>query len=247
MQRNPSNWESLENWYPFFPQHMLTFLQSDSHLMVYFTKWERYGFFHQFLIARKMQQNPPCELPGCFSTTLLFLIVPKFGESFKEQTEKTDKVNFFFKERKFDSTYAKFKAKYIKRRIGCGCNFIKKDEYKYILCKSMPPYTNLSLFLIISPKNYISYSKILMKRAATVVFGRKVSQGFSFKNSCQLKLFYFHLMLWLWEFTNFSLSFVDTVILNLLILWYLTVIILKDITKLLLFYTKRNFPFLRNM
>ena len=86
-----------------------------------------------------MQQNPPCELPGCFSTTLLFLIVPKFGESFKEQTEKTDKVNFFFKERKFDSTYAKFKAKYIKRRIGCGCNFIKKMNINTYYAKVCHP------------------------------------------------------------------------------------------------------------
>ena len=76
----------------------------------------RYGFFHQFLIARKMQQNPPCELPGWFSTTLLFLIVPKFGESLKEQTEKTDKVNFFFKERKFDSTYARIQSKIYQKK-----------------------------------------------------------------------------------------------------------------------------------
>ena len=45
----------------------------------------------------------------------------------------------------------------------------------------MPPYTNLSLFLIICSNNYIPYPKILMKSAATVVFSRKVSQGSSFK------------------------------------------------------------------
>ena len=61
----------------------------------------------------------------------------------------------------------------------------KKEEYKYILDKSMPPYTNISLFLIISSKTYISYSKFLMKSAATVVFGRKVSWGSSFKKDIE--------------------------------------------------------------
>ena len=50
----------------------------------------------------------------------------------------------------------------------------------------MPPYTNLSLFLIISSKNYISYGKTLMKSAAIVAFTRKVSQGSSFKKESQL-------------------------------------------------------------
>ena len=49
----------------------------------------------------------------------------------------------------------------------------------------MSPYKNLSLFLIISSKNKISYPKILMKSEATVVFGRKASQGSSFKKDCQ--------------------------------------------------------------
>ena len=45
----------------------------------------------------------------------------------------------------------------------------------------MPPNKNLSSFLIISSKNYVSYPKLLMKTAATMVFGREVSQGSSFK------------------------------------------------------------------
>ena len=49
----------------------------------------------------------------------------------------------------------------------------------------MPPYTNISLFLIISSKNYISHPKILKKSAATMVFVRKVSQGSSFKKDSQ--------------------------------------------------------------
>ena len=48
----------------------------------------------------------------------------------------------------------------------------------YILGKSVSPYTNASLFLIIRSKNYIFYPKItLMKSGETVIFVRKVSQG----------------------------------------------------------------------
>ena len=35
-----------------------------------------------------MQQNPPCELLGRFTTVLLFVVVPKSDDSLKEQTEK---------------------------------------------------------------------------------------------------------------------------------------------------------------
>ena len=49
----------------------------------------------------------------------------------------------------------------------------------------MPSCTNLSLCLITSSKNYISYPKGLIKTAATILFGRKVSQGSSFKNDSQ--------------------------------------------------------------
>ena len=77
-----------------------------------------------------------------------------------------------------------FEAKYIKSRRGRGCNFIKninisKSRQKYATC------TNLSLFLIISSKSYISHPNILRKSAATVVFDRKVSQGSSFKKDSQ--------------------------------------------------------------
>ena len=58
-----------------------------------------------------MQQNPPYELSGVFSAVLLFLLVPKSGNSLKEQTEKTDKVNSFFKKRKINSRYARFQSK----------------------------------------------------------------------------------------------------------------------------------------
>ena len=45
--------------------------------------------------------------------------------------------------------------------------------------------TKLSLFLTISSKNYNSYPNISMKRAATVAFGRKVSEGYRFKKDSQ--------------------------------------------------------------
>ena len=73
------------------------------------------------------------------------------------------------------------KAKYIKRRRGHGCYFIKKEEYKYTLGKSIPPYTKLSLLLKINSKNYNSYQKISTKSAATMAFGRKVSEGYNCK------------------------------------------------------------------
>ena len=83
------------------------------------------------------------------------------------------------------------KAKYIKIRRGHGCYFIKKEEYKYTLGKSIPPYTKLSLLLTISPKNYNSYPKISTKSAATVAFGRKVSEGYSFKKDSQFNSYFF--------------------------------------------------------
>ena len=87
---------------------MATFLPSDCHFMVYFvTTREMHRFFHQ---------NPLCELSGCFSTALLFLLVPKSIDSIKEKTKKPDKVNsFFLKKKKIPGTL-ELKAKYIKRR-----------------------------------------------------------------------------------------------------------------------------------
>ena len=87
------------------------------------------------------------------------------------------------------------KANHIKRRRGGGCNFIKKEEYKYTLGKSIPPYTKLSLLLTISSKNYNSYPKISTKSAATVAFGRKVSEGYSFKKDSQFNS-YFSIAMW---------------------------------------------------
>ena len=59
----------------------------------------------------------------------------------------------------------------------------------------MPPYTNISLFLKVSDKNYISYPKILMKSEATVVFDQKISQGSIFKKDSQF-ISIFSIVMW---------------------------------------------------
>ena len=82
---------------------MNTFLPSDSHFMVYFVTTEE-------------MQNPLCELSGCFSTVLLFLLVPKFIGSLKEKTEKPDKVNSFFKKRKTNSRHAGIQSKIYQKK-----------------------------------------------------------------------------------------------------------------------------------
>ena len=65
------------------------------------------------------------ELSGCFS--IFFHVFPKSADSFKEQTEKTDKIkSVFLKKKKSIPDMLELKATYIKKRRGHGCNFIKK-------------------------------------------------------------------------------------------------------------------------
>ena len=59
----------------------------------------------------KCSKLHPGELSGCFSTVLLFLLVPKSIDSLKEKTEKTGKVNSFFKKRKTKSKHAGIQSK----------------------------------------------------------------------------------------------------------------------------------------
>ena len=61
-----------------------------------------------------------------------------------------------------------------------GIDAILSKKRNINISKSMPPYTNLSLFSKISSKNYISHPKSLMKSAVAMVFRRKVSQGSRF-------------------------------------------------------------------
>ena len=75
--------------------------------MVYFaTADEMHGFSYQ---------NPLCDLSGCFSTVLLFLLVPKSIGSLKEKTKKPDKVNSFFKKRKTNSRHAGIQSKILSK------------------------------------------------------------------------------------------------------------------------------------
>ena len=76
--------------------------------MVYFvTAWEMHGFFYQ---------NPLRDLSGYFYTVLFFLLVPKSIDSLKEKTEKTDKVNSFFKKRKNNSGHAGIQSKIYQKK-----------------------------------------------------------------------------------------------------------------------------------
>ena len=124
--------------------------------------------------------------PLWFFHSIIFFTCSKIYWFLKRRNrKKPDKVNYFFKKRKPVRGTLEFKAKYVKRRRGNGCNFIKNKEYKYVLGKSMPSHTNLFLFLIISSKNYIPHPNILTKSVATVVFVRKESHGSSFKKDSQ--------------------------------------------------------------
>ena len=121
-----------------------------------------------------------------FSHSIIFYSYSKIYWFFERKNRKTrqGKLLFLKKEKPIPGTL-EFKVKYIKGRRVNECKFIKSKQYKCIFGKSMPPYTNLSLFLIISSKNYISHPPKITKSAATVVFVRKVPQGSSFKKDSQ--------------------------------------------------------------
>ena len=68
--------------------------------------------------------------------------------------------------------------------------FHQKVEYKYTIGKSIQPLIWLSLFLTIISKNYNIYPKISTESAATVAFGRKVSEGYTFKKDSQFNSYF---------------------------------------------------------
>ena len=87
---------------------MDTFLPSDSHFMVYVvTTWEMHGFSHQ---------NPLCDLSGYFSTVLFFVFLPKSIDSLKDKTEKTNKLNYFFKKRKTNFRHTGIQSKIYQKK-----------------------------------------------------------------------------------------------------------------------------------
>ena len=64
-----------------------------------------------------------------FFQSIIVSLVPKSVDFRKYQTGKTDKVNSFYNKEKWIPGMVDFKAKYMKRRWGHGCNFIKKDNW----------------------------------------------------------------------------------------------------------------------
>ena len=101
-----------------------------------------------------------------------------------------------------NSRHAGTKSKIYQKKKRAWILFHQKRGIQ-TLDKSILPYTKLSLLLTITSKNYNSYPKTSTKSAATVTFFIR---------------FYYHVMLWLFCFKNFCLSFAGTVILNSLTL-----------------------------
>ena len=173
---------------------MGAFLQPDFHPVICFITWEILRFPHQFPIAlENAAKSIELRVPG----KLAPILSPKYGYFFPPDSHpmvspapwKMHGFSHQFSISPVPDTL-ELKAKYIKRRTGYGRNFIKKEEYKYTLGKTIQPHTKLSLFLTISFKNYNSYRKILTKSAATVPFDRKVSEEYSFKRDSQFNSYF---------------------------------------------------------
>ena len=173
---------------------MGAFLQPDSHLVIYFITWKMLRFPHQFLIAL---ENAAKSIELRELGKLVPILSPKYGYFSPSDSHpmvfptpwKMHGISHQFPIASIPDTL-ELKAKYIKIRRRHGCYFIKKEEYKYTLGKSKPPYTKLFLILTISFKNYNSYQKISAKSAVTVAFGRKVSEGYSFKKDSKFNLYF---------------------------------------------------------
>ena len=63
-------------------------------------------------------------------TVLVFPLLPKSGDSFKEQTEKKNKLNSVIWKEKLIPEILELKAKYIERRKEDEFKLITKDKYK---------------------------------------------------------------------------------------------------------------------
>ena len=129
----------------------------------------------------------------------------------------------------------------------------KKKKYKYTLGNSIPPYAKLSLLLTISSKNYNSYPKISTKSAATVAFGRKVSEGYSFKKDSQFNS-YFSIAMWCCSCSASQVCVFHSLALSYWIRWYCDIKLpLLSMIKLDSFNSRREkkkfsvFPFLGNV
>ena len=114
-----------------FPIIWVLFLPCDSHPTVYFITWEIHGFPHQFFIVWAMAFRLICR-------SIIFSTCSKnwsfFQRTYRKKPDKVDPV------KKVNSRRAGMKANYIKEKRGSECNFIQKEEYKYILGKSISVY-----------------------------------------------------------------------------------------------------------
>ena len=127
---------------------MGAFLQPDSHPVIYFITWEMLKFPHQLPRAlENVAKSIELKEPG----KLVPILSPKYGYFFHQipilcYLLLHGKCIAFFHQFPVASIpdTLELKVKYIKRRRGHGYNFIKKEEYKYTLGKSIPPYTKLS-------------------------------------------------------------------------------------------------------
>ena len=150
MQQNPSYGEDLGKWYSYFSHSMGAFSPFESHPVVYFITWEIHGFSHQFPISLEdAAKSIELKEPG----KLVPILSPKYGYFFPSDSHPTVSpapwkmhgLSHQFPIASIQDTL-ELKTKYFKRRTGHGCNFIKKEEYKYILCKSIPPSQNFRYF-----------------------------------------------------------------------------------------------------
>ena len=196
----PKKWMGfLGNWYSYFSHSRGTFLQSDSHPIIYFITWEMLRFPHQFPWHWKMQRNPS----NWKSLRNLYPYFPQSNgyffpaDSHPMVSSTPRKIHGFSHQFPLASIpdTLELKVKYTKRRRGHECYFKKREEYKYTLGKSIPLCTKLFLLLTVSFKNYNSYPKISTESAATVEFGRKVSEAYSFKKNSKFNS-YFSIAMW---------------------------------------------------
>ena len=72
-------------------------------------------------------------------TVLVFPRLPKSGHSFKEQTEKKNKLNSVIWKEKLIPEILELKAKYIERKKEDEFKLITKDKYKDYISYPPPP------------------------------------------------------------------------------------------------------------
>ena len=120
-----------------------------------------YGFSNQFSIAWENSAKA-IKLVPILSQKYGYFFPPDFHPMVSPTSWKMHGFSHQFSIASIPDTLG-VKEKYIKRKRGHECHFIKKEECKYTLCKSIPPYKKLFLLLAISFKNYNSYSKMSTK------------------------------------------------------------------------------------